>query len=146
MSTIRSRLTLIQTRLKQAETDPTKAKRGDQFIAVMTPFYNSASKTFEALDKQFQKLQQELQTVGEWLNEARDINGDYLRTINAFRREVVACGKQLAQQREKEKNDALREEFKRQQKMKPKSKKNLLTEETTPTQNLTEPQFQDENN
>jgi len=132
MSTIRSRLTLIQTRLKQAEADPTKVKRGDQFIAVMTPFYNSASKTFEGMDKQFQKLQQELQLVGEWLNEPRDINGEYLRTINAFRREITACGKQLAQQREKEKNDALREEFKKQQKAKPKSSnKNLLSEQNT---------------
>jgi len=102
MSTIRSRLTLIQTRLKQAEAEPTKIKRGDQFIAVMTPFYNNASKSFEGLDKQFQKLQQDLQSIGEWLNEAKDINGDYLRTVNSFRREITACGKQLVQQREKE--------------------------------------------
>jgi len=135
MSTIRSRLTLIQTRLKQAEAEPTKIKRGDQFIAVMTPFYNNASKSFEGLDKQFQKLQQDLQSIGEWLNEAKDINGDYLRTVNSFRREITACGKQLVQQREKEKQEALREEFKKQQKAKPKSSKKNLLSDDNPTQN-----------
>ncbi|ETO24056.1 protein diaphanous like protein [Reticulomyxa filosa] len=58
VTSIGSRLKAIQDRLKQKPTST------DQFLNVMTPFYTSASNTFEHLSTSFQTLQKDLKSLG----------------------------------------------------------------------------------
>ena len=100
MSSIGGKLKQINGRLKTLEKC---SKMDDRFSDVMKPFYEYAEKTYKDVKDLETNVKNELNKIGIWLNEAKDTNCLYLKTINQFRKEFVKIKKMVAAKREKEK-------------------------------------------
>ena len=111
VSGIGGQLNQTKARLEQKSKN-----KDDKFIQVMKPFYERAIKEYENVKQLQTDVTKELNKIGIWLNEAKDTNCLYLKTINQFREEFIQIEKMVAAKREKEKKEEEKEKKKEKEK------------------------------
>jgi len=86
---IGSRLRQIKKRIDSFNEKQLITRMGDNFYKVMKPFHMVAVQKFDNLQKLREKVFADLTQLGVWLNEPKDINFKYLKTLNEFRMSFV---------------------------------------------------------
>merc|ERR1712032_332490 len=117
---IKAKLNLINNRTKSADSSSSLVT--DQFAAVMRPFYVSASEQFEAVKTTHAKLMTDLCDLATFLNEKNDKTGEFLKTLNEFRKQFKLTMKQCDERRKREEEKKKREQWKANKKNKSKNK------------------------
>ena len=93
----------------------------DKFGDVMKPFYEYAEKKYKGVKDLDSRVKKELNKIGIWLNEGKDINCLYLKTINQFCKEFVQTEKNIMSKREKARKAEERAKYKEATKWKRKN-------------------------
>merc|ERR1712154_108903 len=99
VAALNNKLKRIRTRLDAA--DGQAIRPGDNFVITMKPFYAAAIQRLENLIKLRDRTFNELKTLGIWLNEPKDSNFKYLKTLNEFRLSFIQGIKSVQQRRTK---------------------------------------------
>ncbi len=81
---VRSQLNRIKKRLDAVQSEKTVPRPGDCFESTMRPFYGSAHERVDALLSEKEAVFSDLKALGIWLNEPKDANFKYLKTLNEF--------------------------------------------------------------
>ena len=84
IAALKHKLNTIKKRMDRMGVDTQRIK-GDRFLVVMSPFHEYAAIQIQKLQKLKTETFGKLQTLGLWLNEPKDANFKYLKTLNAFR-------------------------------------------------------------
>lgn len=88
---LKNKLQRIRKRLDAA--NGVVARPGDNFVSIMAPFYAAAVQRLENLIKLRDRTFDELKQLGIWLNEPKDANFKYLKTLNEFRLSFIQATK-----------------------------------------------------
>ena len=70
---------------KRIENKSTITRMNDEFISKMAPFYERSIEKFKKLEKVRDEMFADLKALGIWLNEPKDTNFKFLKTLNEFR-------------------------------------------------------------
>jgi len=117
--TLRSGVAMIAAKLKQIERRNDVAAKsgsiaGDQFAPKMRPFHGAATKEFERLKSDHERVMKELAALAAFLGETKDSTAAFLKTLNEFRKQFMMTAKQTAARRKKEEERRKREQWKAQ--------------------------------
>lgn len=82
---VRSQLKRIKKRLDAVQSEKMVPRPGDCFEATMRPFYGSAHDRVDGLFAEKEAVFSDLKALAIWLNEPKDANFKYLKTLNEFR-------------------------------------------------------------
>jgi len=108
---INVKLNLINNRTKSTNSLAT-----DRFASVMKPFYGSASRKFENIKKTHVKIMKDLADLATFLNEKNDKNGQFLKTLDKFRKQFIFTMKQCEEREKREEEKKKREQWKENKK------------------------------
>eukprot|EP01084_Bolivina_argentea_P172755 299218_1 len=115
ISQIGAKLNIINKRCKVAETN---SIAGDNFSETMKPFHSTASTQFEALKAKHETIMKDLCDLALFLNEKNDRTGQFLKTLNEFRKQFVFTAKQCKERQKREAEKKKREQWKKNKKQK----------------------------
>ena len=99
VAALKNKLQRIRKRLDAA--DGAVTRMGDNFVATMSPFYTAAVQRLDNLVKLRDRTFADLKQLGVWLNEPKDANFKYLKTLNDFRLGFMRGIKSVQQRRAK---------------------------------------------
>lgn len=127
ISQIRMKLARIKKRIDNFNDKQLITRMGDNFYNTMKPFYMEAIERFAALEKLRDEIFKDLKELGIWLNEPKDSNFKYLKTMNEFRQNFLKSIKLHQQKKAKlaeiEKRKKWKEKSEKRKRKKRSSKK-----------------------
>merc|ERR1711933_653194 len=98
---IGNKLKRIKKRIDSFNEKQLITRMGDNFYQIMKPFYMNAIQRFKNLEKLRDEIFNDLKQLGIWLNEPKDANFKYLKTLNEFRQNFLRAIKMTEQRKAK---------------------------------------------
>merc|ERR1711933_204625 len=98
---IGNKLKRIKKRIDSFNEKQLITRMGDNFYQIMKPFYMNAIQRFKNLEKLRDEIFNDLKQLGVWLNEPKDANFKYLKTLNEFRQNFLRAIKMTEQRKAK---------------------------------------------
>eukprot|EP01084_Bolivina_argentea_P067460 122841_1 len=125
---IGNKLRRIKKRIDSFNDKQLITRMGDNFYKMIKPFYISSILQFNKLEKLRDEMFNDLKGLGIWLNEAKDSNFKYLKTLNEFRLNFTKTIKLYKIKKQKQKEIEKRKKWKEN---KSKNKKKYKSKQTT---------------
>jgi len=106
---IGAKLNIINNRVKGSASN---SIAGDKFAEIMGPFHSASNKLFESVKTENNKLMEDLHALAVFLNEKNDRTGQFLKTLNEFRKQFIFTMKQCEERKKRQEKKKKQEEWK----------------------------------